>query len=249
MSLPQVPNGAVNAEVIINQLFAALGHALTYCHDYRLTGGLIRGYLGGDWKGFTVADLTHTFGASTTTYVAVDRSDGSLDFSTSSTNYDDLDNFARVEVVVTGGTGVTSVTDGRADEGGVHESGGSAGAGTSAERIAIAVSDETTAITTGAGKVTFRMPCALTLTEVRASVSTAPTGAALVIDINEGGSSILSTKLSIDAGEKTSTTAAAPAVISDASLADDAEITIDFDQVGSSVAGAGVKVWLIGTAP
>lgn len=113
--------------------------------------------------------------------------------------------------------------------------------------IPIACSDETTAITTGNAKVTFRMPFAMTLTAVRASVTTAPTGSTIIIDINETGSTILSTKLSIDASEKTSTTAASAAVISDTSLADDAEITIDFDQVGSSVAGAGVKVYLIGT--
>ena len=111
----------------------------------------------------------------------------------------------------------------------------------------IACSDESTAITTGTGKVTFRMPYAMTLTGVRASVKTAPTGSTIIIDINEGGTTILSTKLSIDASEKTSTTAATAAVISDASLADDAEITIDFDQVGSTIAGAGVKVWLLGT--
>jgi hypothetical protein len=114
------------------------------------------------------------------------------------------------------------------------------------EEIVIPCSDETTAVTTGTGKVTFRMPFAMALTAVRASVTTAPTGSTLVIDINENGSTILSTKLSIDATEKTSTTAASAAVISDASLADDAEITIDFDQVGSGVAGAGVKVALIG---
>jgi hypothetical protein len=112
--------------------------------------------------------------------------------------------------------------------------------------IAIACSDETTAITTGTAKATFRMPYAFTLTAVRASVTTAPTGSTIIIDINEGGSTILSTKLSIDASEKTSTTAASAAVISDSSLADDAEITIDFDQVGSTIAGAGVKVYLIG---
>jgi hypothetical protein len=78
-------------------------------------------------------------------------------------------------------------------------------------------------------------------------VTTAPTGSSLIIDINEGGASILSTKLSIDAGEKTSTTAASAAVLSDTSLADDAEITVDFDQVGSTVAGTGVKIWLLGT--
>lgn len=115
------------------------------------------------------------------------------------------------------------------------------------ECLIIACSDETTAITTGTAKVTFRMPYAFTLTEVRASVTTAPTGSTILIDINESGATILSTKLMIDASEKTSTTAATPAVISDSSLADDAEITVDFDQVGSTIAGAGVKVYLIGT--
>lgn len=113
--------------------------------------------------------------------------------------------------------------------------------------IPIAVSDESTALTTGTAKVTFRMPFAFTLTAVRASVTTAPTGSVLTVDINEGGTSILSTKLTIDASEKTSTTAATPAVISDASLADDAEITIDIDAVGSTIAGSGLKVYLIGT--
>lgn len=110
-----------------------------------------------------------------------------------------------------------------------------------------AVSDETTALTTGTAKLTFRMPCAMTVTSVRASVGTAPTGSTLVVDINESGTSILSTKLSIDAGEKTSTTAATPPVISDSALADDAEITIDIDQIGSTIAGAGLKIVLIGT--
>jgi hypothetical protein len=113
--------------------------------------------------------------------------------------------------------------------------------------IGIACSDETTALTAGTAKATFRMPYAMTLTEVRASVNTAPTGSVLTVDINEAGSSILSTKLTIDATEKTSTTAAAPPVISDASLADDADITVDIDGVGSTIAGKGLKVWLIGT--
>jgi len=114
------------------------------------------------------------------------------------------------------------------------------------ETLIIAISDETTALTTGTNKVTFRMPFGMSLSAVRASVTTAPTGATCIIDINEGGSSILSTKLSIDASEKTSTTAASAAVISDANLADDSEITIDIDQVGSTAAGAGLKVYLIG---
>lgn len=111
----------------------------------------------------------------------------------------------------------------------------------------IACSDETTAITAGNGKVTWRAPYAFTVTAVRLSATTAPTGSTLIVDINESGTTILSTKLSLDTSEKTSTTAASAAVISDSSIADDAEITIDFDQVGSTVAGAGVKVWILGT--
>lgn len=109
-----------------------------------------------------------------------------------------------------------------------------------------AISDETTALTTGTAKLTVRMPFALVVTEVRASVNTAPVGSTAVFDINEGGVSILSTAISIDAGEKTSTTAATAPVISDSALADDAEITFDIDQVGSSTAGAGAKITIIG---
>lgn len=115
-----------------------------------------------------------------------------------------------------------------------------------AAEIGIACSDETTALTTGTAKATFRMPYAMTLSEVRASVTTAPTGSVLTVDINETGTTILSTKITIDATEKTSETAATAPVISDTALADDAEITIDIDTVGSTVAGAGLKVWLIG---
>ena len=112
------------------------------------------------------------------------------------------------------------------------------------EVIAVAISDETTAITTGTAKVTFRMPFAMTVTSVRASLSTASTSGNPTFDINEGGTSILSTKLSIDANEKTSTTAATPPVISDSALADDAEITVDIDTAGTGAKGA--KIYLIG---
>jgi hypothetical protein len=112
--------------------------------------------------------------------------------------------------------------------------------------IVIACSDETTALTAGTGKVAFRMPYAFTLSAVRASLTTVQTsGSIFTVDINEAGTSILSTKLTIDNGEKTSTTAATAAVISDTALADDAEITIDIDQIGDGTA-KGLKVTLIG---
>ena len=115
------------------------------------------------------------------------------------------------------------------------------------EAIQLAASDETTALTTGTAKVTFRMPFAMTLTGVRASLTTAQTsGSIFTVDINQGGSSVLGTKLTIDNTENTSTTAATPATITTSALTDDAEITVDIDQIGDGTA-KGLKVTIIGT--
>lgn len=113
------------------------------------------------------------------------------------------------------------------------------------ESIIVALGDETTAITVGGAKVTFRMPYAFTVTEVRASLTTISSSGLPTFDINEAGASILSTTLTINASEKTSTTAVTAAVISDSALADDAEITIDVDVAGTGAAGA--KIYLIGS--
>lgn len=107
-------------------------------------------------------------------------------------------------------------------------------------------SDRTTPITAGTGKARIRLPCAVTLTEVRASLTTAQaSGNIFTVDINEGVTSILSTKITIDNTEKSSKDATTPPVISDTSLADDAEITVDVDQIGNGTAVEGM-VWLIG---
>lgn len=113
-----------------------------------------------------------------------------------------------------------------------------------ADYIEWACSDETTALTTGL-KSTDRARGAFTITGVRASVTTAPTGSTIIVDIKKNGTTIFSTKLTIDAGEKTSVTAATAAVLSTTTVADDDEITIHIDQVGSTIAGAGLKVVLI----
>jgi hypothetical protein len=107
----------------------------------------------------------------------------------------------------------------------------------------IAASDETTSLAVGSGKTYFRMPYAATLLAVRASVNAVASGVTIV-DINENGTSVLGDKLSIDANEKTSTTAASGATISDSALADDAEISIDIDQVGTAPVAKGLKVYL-----
>jgi hypothetical protein len=91
------------------------------------------------------------------------------------------------------------------------------------------------------------MPYAFTVSAVRASLTTVATGATLLtVDINEAGTTILSTKITIDASEYTSTTAATPPVISDTALADDAQMTIDIDAIGNTTTGKGLKVYIIG---
>lgn len=117
--------------------------------------------------------------------------------------------------------------------------------------LLVACSDEDTAIDATGQKLSFRMPTAMTLNAgsagIKGSLVTAGTGANLLtVDINEGGSTILSTKLTFDATETTTTTAAVPVVISDINLAADSIITIDVDQLDSGGVAAGLKIALIG---
>jgi hypothetical protein len=113
--------------------------------------------------------------------------------------------------------------------------------------LVVAASDESTALTTGTAKITFRMPYGVTLTSVRASLTTAQaSGSTFTVDVRENGSSILSTLVTIDNTEKTSTTAATAPVLSDTSLANDSEVRVDITQVGDGTA-TGLKVYLIGT--
>jgi len=114
------------------------------------------------------------------------------------------------------------------------------------ETIVVALSDLITNITTGVNKAYFRIPFTATITSVRASVLVAQTaGSILTFDINEGGTSILSTKLTIDNNEKTSVTAITPPVVSDAILTEDSEITFDIDQVGTAGAKGAVITLIV----
>ena len=108
-----------------------------------------------------------------------------------------------------------------------------------------ACSDETSDLATGILSY-WRTPYAFTISEVRASVTTAPTGANITVDILQNGVSILTTNITIDATEKTSQTAAIPPVILTSALTDDSEITINLTTIGSTLTGAGLKVTIIG---
>lgn len=118
------------------------------------------------------------------------------------------------------------------------------------ETHGIAASDETTSLTTGTAKASFSLPYAFTVVGVYATLNTVSSSGTPTIDINEDGTTILSTKIVIDVSEYTGGsagyqgTAAAAAVISDASIAAFAQITVDIDVAGTGAKG--LKVFLVG---
>lgn len=97
-------------------------------------------------------------------------------------------------------------------------------------------------IATGTGLEFIAVHDAITITRVEAYLDTAPTGSVATFDINEDGVSILSTKLTIDAGENWSDTALTAAVISDTAIDALSKLSIDVDGVGSTVAGADPQI-------
>jgi hypothetical protein len=110
----------------------------------------------------------------------------------------------------------------------------------------VACSDETSDLETGDDKAQIRLPFQFELTSISANVNTAPVGSTISVQVQEDGSDILSTPITIDASETTSELAAVPPVISDSTLASNSIISIDLDQIGSSTAGTGLKINLIG---
>ena len=110
----------------------------------------------------------------------------------------------------------------------------------------VPASDEDTDLIVDTGVFTFPMTFPFYLIDLIATVKTAPTGAAIQVDVNDDAATILSTKLTIDTAEKTSVTAATPVVLSANEIAAGSEMTIDIDVVGSGTAGKALKIAFIG---
>jgi hypothetical protein len=97
------------------------------------------------------------------------------------------------------------------------------------------------ALTTGTGVSRLPIGAAYTIQSVRAMVNTAPTGAAILVDVNKNGTTIFTTQAnrpSIAAAGNASS-AAVPDVTS---LAAGDFLTVDVDQIGSTVAGSDLTV-------
>ena len=110
--------------------------------------------------------------------------------------------------------------------------------------LVVAVTDEIYAITVGT-PVTFRMPFPVTLAAIpRASLTTASTSGNLVMDLRLNGVSVLGVnKLSIDANEKTSVTAATPTTLATTAIPDDGEISFAITSAGTGAKGLKVIIY------
>ena len=141
-----------------------------------------------------------------------------------------------------GYTGSVGYTGSKGDAGSIGYTGS-----TGSQTITVALSDETTAITTGTAKVTIRAPYSLLLTSTpRASLSTAGSSATKV-NIKVGGTTIFgSNTLQIDTSSKTSVGSTAPPTFTaNQSVADDAEITYDIDTAGTGATGLKVTLFVL----
>jgi hypothetical protein len=100
-------------------------------------------------------------------------------------------------------------------------------------------------LTVGTDKApTICAPCTLTIVKVKICVKTAPTGAAIIVDVNKNGTTIFTTqggRPSIAAGD-TQDDSDTPNVTT---LAEGDKLTIDIDQVGSGTAGADLTVEIV----
>lgn len=95
--------------------------------------------------------------------------------------------------------------------------------------------------TTGKARIYNDTGSTMTIRSVRASVGTAPTGAAILVDVNVDGTTIFSggtNRPQIAVSTNTNKTTG----MSTTTIADGSYISVDVDQVGSTVAGADLVV-------
>lgn len=137
MSMQQWAESQANPEVVVNRNFQTLDHQAVYGQRQSAHSSLTYGYYGGRWGGNAVSDGTLSLTGSSTNYVVVARATGVISTSTSSTNWDNTTDYARVYKLTTGASAVSATEDHRAGPYGVHGQSSPTGGTADAEDIAI----------------------------------------------------------------------------------------------------------------
>src|SRR5688572_4408650 len=93
------------------------------------------------------------------------------------------------------------------------------------------------AMTTGTNKARVLVGVAGEIVDIRAKAITAPVGAALILDVNKGGTTLYTTQAARPtiADGANASSATLPAVVA---VAAGDELTVDVDQIGSGTAGS-----------
>lgn len=106
-----------------------------------------------------------------------------------------------------------------------------------------ALSDESTALTTGT-KLRWRSPYGITLVNARASVGTVSVSGSVVLNVLQNGTSVFGTRPSINAQTKTSVSAT-PLTFTNTSVYDDSELVFNVDSAGSNATGLKAKLFYL----
>lgn len=113
---------------------------------------------------------------------------------------------------------------------------------------AFACSDLTTALTAGTNKGHMHAPYSGTIVDALAGLNTpqdsSGAGTLVTVDVNVAGTSILTTKITIDNNEGHSSTAATQPIILDGAVTKGQKITADIDSLGDGTA-KGLTVYLV----
>lgn len=116
--MQQIAASQVNPEVPINENFESLEALACFSKNPDTTSGLTWGYLGGRLGGTAITAGTVTL-SNGTNYVVMLRSSGAVSTSTSTTNWNDTTNYARLYKVTAASSVVTATEDHRLGMGGL----------------------------------------------------------------------------------------------------------------------------------
>jgi hypothetical protein len=229
-------------EVTANGLFDAGSGATLYGRRQENCIGLQWGYYGGRLGSAVVANGTVTLTASATNYLVVHRTTGVVSASTSAANWCTPETYARLYKVTTTTLAAGTYEDHRLGAWGILPAWTTRAP--SPAVLQLRQGDASTAVTTGTRKAVTRAPERMLVTAIRASVATVSSSGAPAFDVNVGGQSIFATALTIDAGEKSSATAATPYTLADGAdtIDDDEEVDLDIDTAGTDATGPLVQI-------
>lgn len=106
---------------------------------------------------------------------------------------------------------------------------------------------QTSTLSTVTGAVRYRFPFAATILGITTAVNTAPTGASIICDVNKNGTTVFTTqgnRPTIAVSTNASHTGTSEAVPDVTAIAAGDYLTVDIDQVGSTVAGSDLTVFI-----